>query len=292
MPEIMETKADDTGRLAQPMPVRPQPGKRDWIAAALDPSAMRPHRDIRENIFAMMPAERPENFADRWGDRNGDRLATFAVLANLPPPPIDLRQAKQAFALRQAGRHGEGEEGRVVVPRRGLQTLAFVAHQLARMFLPHRQPELAPFRLMHARAQSGEQRLELHDRQVDGSGRDQLVCARAMAAPPCDQRAHVIVADGGDRLVLTEKFDQERKPFPGVAAGRVVLRFRPEPTCDVVESQRGARGLGLRNGLLRLRALDRFYFFGFAPGRGFGAAVKAMILDTEFEVPVGERGWR
>jgi hypothetical protein len=122
-----------------------------------------------------------------------------------------------------------------------------------------------------------------------------LTVAGVISAPVrvrCPRRhaisARVVVSDVGQKLVLAEKFYQERKPLPCVAAARVVLRLRPEPTGHVIEPQRRARDLALRNDLLRLLALGGLYFFGFAPGRGFGAAVKAMTVDAEFEVPV----WR
>jgi hypothetical protein len=49
----------------------------------------------------------------------------------------------------------------------------------------------------------------------------------------------------------------------------LTVRF-PESASDIVEPQRGARGLDLDHALLRLLAFGGFYFFGFAPGRGLG----------------------
>jgi len=106
-----------------------------------------------------------------------------------------------------------------------------------------------------------------------------------MPAPPCHQPGDIVVGNVGDQLVLAEKLDRiAQLPF-GVAGSRMVLSdFLPVTPSHVIEPQRRARGLGLRNGLLRLLALGALYRFGFTPGRGFGAAVKAMTVDSELEV--------
>jgi hypothetical protein len=75
----------------------------------------------------------------------------------------------------------------------------------------------------------------------------------------------------------------------GVVGARVVLSdFLPIAPGDVVEPQACARGLGLRNQLLRSLALGGFYFFGFASRRLFSRAVKPMTSEPEIEVEV----WR
>jgi hypothetical protein len=107
-----------------------------------------------------------------------------------------------------------------------------------------------------------------------------------MAAPPCDERAHVVIGEVGDELVLAEERDEERKPLPDVVAGSVVLCLCPESTSNVVELERRASRLDLGDVLLRPLALGALYGFGLTPDRGFGAAVKAMTPAPEVELPI------
>src|SRR5262245_11776482 len=59
----------------------------------------------------------------------------------------------------------------------------------------------------------------------------------------------------------------------------------PVPDADIVELKRGTRGFRLCDVLLGPLALGRFYFFGFAPGRGLGTPVKAVTTQPEVELP-------
>src|SRR5262245_28502658 len=104
------------------------------------------------------------------------------------------------------------------------------------MFLRHREPKLAPFRLAHTRPHRGEQRFELHDGQVDGGRCNQRTRLCAVSATPCHKIPHAIVGDLGDELVLAEKLDQEVEPLPYVAVASVMLTVRfPEPASDIIE---------------------------------------------------------
>src|SRR5262245_42073840 len=104
------------------------------------------------------------------------------------------------------------------------------------MLLRYGEPKLAPFRLAHTRSQGGEQRLELHDGQVDGGRCNQRTRLCAVSATPCHKVPHVVVGDLGDEFVLAEKLDQEVEPLPCVAAASVMLTVRfPEPSSDIIE---------------------------------------------------------
>src|SRR5215472_8674171 len=111
--------------------------------------------------------------------------------------------------------------------------------------------------------------------------------AGAMAASPRHHLGHVVAADVGNQLVLAKEFDQlPQAPVRGLRLGQMLGMLAPIAAGDIIEAQRCSRRLGLRNMRLRLFALGRFYFFGFAPGRGLGTAVKAITSPLEIEVPV------
>jgi hypothetical protein len=94
-----------------------------------------------------------------------------------------------------------------------------------------------------------------------------------MPAPPCDELGHVAAGDLGQGLVLAEECDQPVELPPriaGTAASEMRSDLRPPPTGDVVEAQRCARGLDLRDALPRRLALSALYRLRFPPGRGLG----------------------
>src|SRR5262249_39028629 len=108
-----------------------------------------------------------------------------------------------------------------------------------------------------------------------------------MSAPPCDQPRHLVVGDVGHELVLAEELDQERKVVLGAVGTRMMLSdLLPIALGHVVEAQRCLRRRQLRNQPLRLLALGRLYFFGFAARRAFRRAVKPMTSHLEVVVEI------
>src|SRR5580704_10329592 len=85
VPEVVESEADHTGPLAQPVPGRLHAHRGERVALTMIADL-----DIGEHELRVMPAQWPEDFADRRRDRGCDQLAALAELPDLPCAPIDL----------------------------------------------------------------------------------------------------------------------------------------------------------------------------------------------------------
>jgi hypothetical protein len=71
-----------------------------------------------------------------------------------------------------------------------------------------------------------------------------------MPPPPRHELRHIVAGDLGDQLVRAEMrtLDQQRQIMLGVVgSGMVLSDLLPVTERNVVEAQRRARGLGLRN---------------------------------------------
>src|SRR6516225_2054318 len=107
-----------------------------------------------------------------------------------------------------------------------------------------------------------------------------------MAAPRRDELRHVVVGDLGDELILAEKVQHEAEICPRVGGACEVLRvLGPIAPGDVVELERRARVLGLRDQRPRALALDRLYFLGFALVRLLCTSEKLTTSDLESILP-------
>src|SRR5262249_41129641 len=82
-------------------------------------------------------------------------------------------------------------------------------------------------------------------------------------------------------LVLAEIVQHHAEPAPQVGAREMLPVFGPVAPGHVVEPQRRARALGLRDVLLRPLALGSLYRFGFAARGLFRRAEKDMTSDLE-----------
>jgi hypothetical protein len=115
---------------------------------------------------------------------------------------------------------------------------------------------------------------------------DQRPNVVAMSAPPRDQLGNVVTRDLRQQSFLAEEFDQQFQPMLGAGRVGVMLpNLLPVPARNIIEPQRSARGLSLRDQPSRLLTLGGFYFFRFPPGRALCRAVKAMTAPLEIEVP-------
>ena len=74
----------------------------------------------------MMPAQRPQDIADRRRDRQVDALVVLAELDNLARAPIDFGPAQEALVEPPAARLREGEERRIVIAHHGVDLVRFV----------------------------------------------------------------------------------------------------------------------------------------------------------------------
>src|SRR5262249_28043879 len=130
-----------------------------------------------------------------------------------------------------------------------------------------------------------EQRPQRVGRVVDGERRN-ITTVIFVPAPPRYQPRHVVVGDLGDELVLAEKVQHEAEMHPGVRCACEVLRvLLPIAPGHVVELERGAGMLGLRDQRPRPLALDALYRFGFAARRLLRASEKLTISDLESVLP-------
>src|SRR5215831_13048685 len=108
-----------------------------------------------------------------------------------------------------------------------------------------------------------------------------------MTAPPRHEARHVVTGNVGEKLILTEEFDHERKLVLGAVRPRMMLAdLLPIALGNVVELERGLGRRQLRDQRPRLLALGRLYFFGFAARRAFRRAVKPMTSHLEVEMEV------
>jgi hypothetical protein len=158
---------------------------------------------------------------------------------------------------------------------------------------------LTPLRLVleadAPKLRAGKECAQLLGRVVDGVRRNQIRqfvrfgFARAVPAPPRHEPRHVVARDLGQELVLAKKLNQQREPVLGAIRPGVMLPdLLPVALGHIVELERGLGRRQLRDQPLRLLALGRLYFFGFAARRAFRRAVKPMTSDLEVEVPI----WR
>ena len=137
----------------------------------------------------------------------------------------------------------------------------------------------APAEQLRAREQLAQRR----DGVVDSVRRNQIRFA-PVPAPPCHEARDVVVGDLGQELVLAEEVEHEAEQGPCVRRARKVLRmFRPVATGEIVEFERRAGALDLRDVLLGPLTLGRLYLFGFASRRLFRRAVKAITSPPKIE---------
>ena len=142
----------------------------------------------------MMPAQRPEDFADGRRDRHRDLLAALAGLTDLRASQSTSRPAQQALLQPQPGGLAKAKNGAIVVARRGFEPVGFVVAQLAHALFGTGSQMLTPGRLvLEADAPQlgrGEQLLQLLVVWLTVSGEiSGPVLADAMPTPPRDQRA-------------------------------------------------------------------------------------------------------
>src|SRR6516164_6284241 len=69
----------------------------------------------RENIFGMMPPQRPEDLADRRRDRSRHQSPALAALPDLGCIPIDVLPAQQALIEPQSGGLHQAKDRKVIV---------------------------------------------------------------------------------------------------------------------------------------------------------------------------------
>ena len=196
-------------------------------------------------MLGMMPAQRPEDFADRRRDRDRDQLAALAGLPDLPGAPIDFATSCSRHSCsRSPEARGEGEERRH--SRRGWPPRAA---RLRRR--PVRAPALAaPSSLCRRHCGSRSKRTPHSLARVNSffscsvvsltvKGEISATVADAMSAPPCDQLGNIVVGDVGDELVLAEELDQVAElPLCVVGAGMVLADLLPVAAGDIIEAQR------------------------------------------------------
>jgi hypothetical protein len=137
-----------------------------------------------------------------------------------------------------------------------------------------------------------EELAQRRDRVIDGERRDQwAVLAHAMPAPPRHEARHAVVINVGDEHGLAKKFQHDVKQRPRVCrAGEILRVLGPVAPSDIVELERRARGLGLRDQRPCSLAFDALYGFGFALLGLFCRAEKANTFDLEI-VLVERRSW-
>src|ERR1700730_9765207 len=88
---VVEAKAGDARPRAQPPPRGLDAGIGEGIAPALHAAIAGTLGDIGEYGQGMVPAQWPEDFADRARDRHRLQLPTLAGLPDLPRVPVDFR---------------------------------------------------------------------------------------------------------------------------------------------------------------------------------------------------------
>jgi hypothetical protein len=221
-----------------------------------------------------------------------DALAALAELGNLARGPIDFRPAQEAFVESPAGHVSKFEERPIVIAHDGVEPFGLIVGKLAHTLGGHLQEMLRPFRLVceadTPELAAGEELTQRGGRMVDGVGREQFLrCAKTpVPASPRHHARHVVIDNLGDELVLAEEVDQHAEQRPRVRRpGKVPRVLGPVASGHVVNAQRRARLLGLRDQELSPLALGRFYLLCFPPGRAFRRPVKAMTSPPEIVVP-------
>src|SRR5262249_13875100 len=126
MPIIVKAEADNARAPAQPTPIVLHAAIGEWIALALHPAALAALADIGEGEILMVPAQRPQDIADRRRDLQADALVALAELNDLARGPIDFGPAQEALVEPPAGRLREGKERRVVVTHDGVELVGLV----------------------------------------------------------------------------------------------------------------------------------------------------------------------
>jgi hypothetical protein len=124
---VVQSEADDARALAQLLPIRLHASIGERVALAFDLAGVAAAGHVGEDHLGMMPAQRPEDIADRRRDRQSDALAALAELHDLARGPIDFRPAQRdALVEPPTARSLEIEERRVVVAHRGIEPIGFV----------------------------------------------------------------------------------------------------------------------------------------------------------------------
>jgi hypothetical protein len=96
----------------------------------------------------MMPAQRPKDFPELSGDRDGDLPAAFARFPDLTAVPIHFGPFEKTFTEAKAGVEGESKKFSEVIAGCGVEPFGFVTNQFTNPFCRFGEPMLAPLRLM------------------------------------------------------------------------------------------------------------------------------------------------